>query len=441
MDALDLRTLLGMSQTSKLVAELSTIAGPLTAGILGAHFAPIAGVPFGLTSVDDQDSVRDLAECLARQFATPVQLEALELELAANRDDFPLVLHLAVKLARSRALVLAQEGPLFLSVVFAVYKEHERLLTSSEHPHGEDFLQRKLSQLEWLLAGSSRADFELIVVDDGCPFSSGDLLIEKARLLGPRGARVRVLKLADAIEAGHPAVAGLKTTDESRKGGSVVLGMWEAARNSREGHVIIYTDADLSTHLGQCGLLAAPVLDGSLAAIASRRHQGSVVIKGGARNDRGKLFIYLWKGLLEPLGAITDTQCGFKAFAAHIIPQILEDLIERQFAFDIELMLRTQQLRPDDPAAIVRVPVAWFDSEALSTTTDIQPYLAMLKKVVLMYRRYLPARSGADELARFIEALDERRWQELLTRIPAAITSRDPREFSQWRGVPPQDLL
>jgi hypothetical protein len=49
-------------------------------------------------------------------------------------------------------------------------------------------------------------------------------------------------------------------------------------------------------------------------AIGSRREPDSVVVKQGTRNDRGKLFIYLWKRMVPVLGDIIDTQCGFKAF-------------------------------------------------------------------------------------------------------------------------------
>ena len=429
-----------MARLHDLIPALTEGSAPLDANRLRSHFGAVADATFDLTCSQDLDAARELAEVLGRDRTSAVALAELESELVATRDEVPLAVHLAVKLARSRALLVEHGGPLFLSVVFAVYKEHERILTADEHPFGEDFLDRKLAQLEWLLAGLSGMDFELVVVDDGCPCASGEVVAAKAAALGERGARVRVLSLAEAIDSGHCVTAGLNSTDESRKGGSVALGMWEAAAAKHPGHVVLFTDADLSTHLGQCGLLAAPVLAGHLVAIGSRRHEHSVVIKGGARNDRGKLFIYLWKGLLAPLTAITDTQCGFKAFDARILPKILDGMIERQFAFDIELMLRAQLERPDDTGVIERVAVAWFDSEALSTTTDLQPYLAMLKKAAMMYRRYLPPTPEADELAAFIEELDEDRWQALLAAIPSAITERDPRDFGDWRGVTPDEL-
>ena len=52
----------------------------------------------------------------------------------------------------------------------------------------------------------------------------------------------------------------------------------------------------------------------------------SVVVKQGHRNTRGKLFIYLWKGMIAPLAGIIDTQCGFKGFSAETVREITDGL-------------------------------------------------------------------------------------------------------------------
>ena len=99
----------------------------------------------------------------------------------------------------------------------------------------------------------------------------------------------------------------------------------------------------LSTHLGQVGLLLGPIVnEGKNVAVASRREANSVVIKKGSRNSRGKLFIYLWKQMVSNLSYVIDTQCGFKAFKKETILHIVEDMIEKKFAFDIELLLKSE---------------------------------------------------------------------------------------------------
>lgn len=366
------------------------------------------------------------------------ELEEIETGLIAQNKPEHIFVLLALKLAKSRMLAAQVDTPLKISVIFAVYKEHNRIRKSSEHPHGEDFLLKKVRQLEWLFEDLPEAEWELIIVDDGCPENSGRIAQEivNAHHLN---RRVRILYLDDAIRKKYPPAATLKTTRESQKGGSIVYGMWDAVqRSTSANHMVIYTDADLSTHLGQVMLLVQPLLkQDKLVAIGSRRKPTSVVIKKGSRNDRGKLFIYLWKRLIPNLGNIVDTQCGFKAFKAEIIPRIIEDMIEKKFAFDIELLLRTALI---DDKSIVKIPIAWIDSEAASTTTDLQPYLPMLKSISRMYRKYFPKKKQAEEFATFIVGMDDKDFAELLDKIPEDITSKKPLEFTDYDEVSVSDL-
>ncbi len=415
----------------------ATAAGPAERSLDLDRLGDVRQTQIDLTQALPFRQATQLADLLLADDLEVSALEALENNLAAHEPPVSELVQLSVKLAISRRRVetVTRTGPLFVSVIFAVYKEHQRILPKEEHPAGEDFLCRKTEQMNWLFAGLGASDYEIVVVDDGCPEHSGRLAKEIATRNGYD--KVRVLFLDDAIRQGLAVTQPLTSTDESRKGGSVEYGMWEATRSEKPGHVVIFTDADLSTHLGQVGLLVHGVKQGNLAAIGSRREETSVVIKGSSRNDRGKLFIYLWKRLLPQVNYITDTQCGFKAFDASIVREITTGTMEKQFAFDIELMLRTDLMRH---GAITKVPIAWIDSEALSTTTDIQPYLSMLQKVAAMYRTYLPPEQGCEPFAVFIEGLTEDSWQELLTRIPAEITSRDPAEFDVYAGISAEDL-
>jgi hypothetical protein len=391
-------------------------------------------------SVDDlpPGATAAAADVLADAGVPAPALATLEHRLLANPNAH--ALHLAVKVARARRFVLDRAEPFHLSVVFAVYREHERIRTPEEHPLGEDFLRRKIAQLRWLLDDRTRGTWDLTVVDDGCPEGSGRIVREVLDGLD-EPVDARVLFLADAIRDGHPATVGLGSVDDSRKGGSIHLGLWEAAAPRGVDHVVLFTDADLSTHLGQAGRLLEPVLDdgagGADAAIGSRREETSVVVKTGVRNLRGKLFIYLWKRLLPALGEIVDTQCGFKAWRADVVREVIDGAIEKGFAFDVEMLLRTLLRRP---GSIEKVPLAWFDSEAASTTTDLDPYLSMLRSIVAVARRYAPPTGEGDAFARFVDGLDEERWHRLVENVPAVIEEREPVEFGTFSGVSVEDL-
>lgn len=394
-----------------------------------------------LTDPEQQRAVRALAE--AMEAAAEVEgarvLEGADRRIGA-RDDVPVLSRVALKLAASRSRFREISESIHVSVVFAVYKEHLRSLPVSEHPAGEDLVREKLKQLRWLFAPTPQHSWDLTVVDDGCPDGSGERIQAILDDFAEDDEEVQVLFLKDAIEARDPIVADLTSTDDSRKGGSIRLGLWRATQRERPAihHLALFTDADLSTHLGQIGLLASPFArDTSLAVLGSRREDSSVVVKSGMRNDRGKLFVYLWKRLLPPLTGIIDTQCGFKAFDARKLAPILEEMKDSGFSFDLELLLRC---RLADDGALTKAPIAWIDSEEASTTTDLDPYLAMLQSIVGLYRTHLPATAGADGFADLIDRLEPSTFYGIVDRLPSELADREPREFEGYDGVTAEQL-
>ncbi|MCW5520556.1 hypothetical protein J1N09_11940 [Aureitalea sp. L0-47] len=391
-----------------------------------------------LTSDLHSELIIETVESILEQVSSIKDIETIESQLIEKNDPSLIFILLALKIVRSKLLASEVKKTIHVSVVFAVYKEHNRILKSSEHPHGEDFLLKKVRQLEWLFSDTPQISWELMVVDDGCPEGSGKIAEEIIKE-NDLGEQVRVLFLEEAIAKGYAPAKQLNSTNESQKGGSIVYGMWDAVRrHGKEDHVVVYTDADLSTHLGQLMLLIDPIQHKNKAvAIGSRREKESVVIKKGARNDRGKLFIYLWKRLIPNLGHVVDTQCGFKAFEARMVSEIIDNLIEKKFAFDIELLLRSELVKK---GSVIKVPIAWIDSEAASTTTDLQPYLPMLKAIVKMNRRYFPDEARRNYFADFIAQLDPEAFDILLENIPQAIVSREPAEFADFDGVRVSDL-
>ncbi|MEZ4850763.1 MAG: hypothetical protein R3B93_19540 [Bacteroidia bacterium] len=391
-----------------------------------------------LTNPDHLALVKEKVSLILSHIDDISQLDALEKEWIQSKDETTILVLLALKIARSKLIVKNIKEETKVSIVFAVYKENNRILTSEEHEHGEDFLRQKAAQLSDLFDEYPHLSWELVIVDDGCPEGSGKIAREIAAKEGLED-RVRVLFLEEAIAEGLEVTAPMTSTKDSMKGGAITYGMWDAATHSQhDNHIIVFTDADLSTHLGQVGLLMDSIInEGKNVCVASRREGNSVVIKKGSRNDRGKLFIYLWKHMVPNLSYIIDTQCGFKAFKKETVLHIVNDMIEKKFAFDIELLLKSELQQTD---SIEKVGVAWIDSEAASTTTDLQPYIWMLKAIAQMYKKYLPANPQSDEIAQFILDLSKEEFDQLLDNIPTAITDREPVEFNEFKGVSAEDL-
>ena len=125
-----------------------------------------------LTNEKHSELIIETTEWLLNNKYTIAEMEELEEYLISKNDNSLVFILLALKIAKSKILAAKVSEPLTVSVVFAVYKEHNRILKNSEHPHGEDFLLKKVKQLEWLFENNEKINWELIIVDDGCPDGS-----------------------------------------------------------------------------------------------------------------------------------------------------------------------------------------------------------------------------------------------------------------------------
>lgn len=345
-------------------------------------------------------------------------------EVESLIDEEPLFLKLAYKLAKSKQVISSIKEPFHVSVVHAMYGETRRMKPPQEDELGEDFINVKIDQLHWLFEDAQQWSYFL--VDDGCPEESGRAA---EKIVQEKKEDISVLYLENAIK--DDLIENLRSTRESKKGGSIRYGLLEANKKSFENHYIIYTDADLSTDLGQIGLLVEKLREGYSAVAGSRREPDSVVVKKGMRNTRGKLFIYLWKRLFPQLSNIVDSQCAFKGFRAAVIPTIIADPLEHGFAFDLELLLKL------DTSMMTSIGIAWIDSEEGSTTGD--PYLEMLKKLSEIYQKK-PQGEESDAFAQFIRNLKKSDWDLLVQRTPQSIAQRDPRTINASADVTVEEL-
>jgi glycosyltransferase involved in cell wall biosynthesis len=339
---------------------------------------------------------------------------------------------LAIKLAKSRFALSRIKDNIHLTFLFAVYKETARLSSSEEHPLGEDCLNEKVRQIEWLVSGRPNITWDLIVVDDGCPDGSGIKASEIADKSDHRD-QIQVLFLKDAIETKSHLAGNLGSVSESQKGGAILYGLRYASSLKRDNNIILYTDADLSSHLGMSGLLAeAIVCQNRSLAIGSRREKTSFTLRSEFRNYRGKLFIYLRRRLLHPINYISDEQCGFKAFDASFLNEFLDEMIETGFSFDVELLLRTEL---KSAGSIAQIPIAWMDSDEASTTKDLEPYVPMLNRMVDFYEHYLPPNQEAEEFKSLVRELTDETWDQLIHNIPEVIKTWDPVDDIEFNKV------
>jgi hypothetical protein len=369
---------------------------------------------------EDESLLRATARRIVEIAPSDGDFDQCEKALALSTGPLPVGPALAIKIARSLAAVAALPADLTLWVTFAMFREVSRMQHPSLHRSGEDFLRNKISQLDFLFS-ESPADWSLIAVDDACPEGSGRAAEAILRESFPRyleSGKTSVLFLDHAVAVGAPEAAGIGNASASVKGGSILYGLRIAHGLSSPGDVLLYTDADLSAHLGQAGILLGPLVEDKTDLVAgSRREKNSFQIKSSKRSARGRLFIHLWKRMLPLLTRIIDSQAAFKAFRADRIATILGGAREIGFAFDIELLLLAELagLRTEKKG------ICWIDSENDSSTASQEVHLTMLKTVVAFRRRYLPPSAPGGEIALQVEGLEIAEWEEMAANPPQAI--------------------
>ncbi len=381
---------------------------------------------------EQADNIDLLAKKLYKNTANSKKLKELESNMTKVVSKYSVPAHLAVKLALSKKYLSEIKDTVHLSIVWALYKDRKQLFRKEEDSEGKDLLIRKISQIEAITEDFPNISWDMIVVDDLCPDKSGKMA-EQILAERYKGNNVEVIYLQDAIDEKLPVAKGLSSATESRKGGAIQYGMWYAAQKKKENHIIAYTDANLSINLGQIGLLVEGLLsNNSNAAIANRRKSASVVLKSRVRNVHEKLFIYLWKRVIRRLNYITDTQCGFKAFKAEVVNQIILDTLEKKQTFDIELLIKTDILKRE---SITKVPILWIDSETEDTLVEPQYYVDMLKGVSKMYFKYLLPNSYSHSFVFFIKSLDAKKWETLVNHVPEGIMIKSAIHYDRYDEI------
>ena len=327
-----------------------------------------------LTDKNQAFQTFELADLLMDLYPSENELTGLENRIVAQPQEYPTILHLAVKLALSKTQLSALTTQIHLTVVVPLFKEHNRIQSKKVHAAGEDFIRRKVAELNWLYGSKADHTFDLIFVDDGCPEKSG---LIASNIIAEEGYdNVRVLFLEHAIASGSPIAKGLKSTEDSQKGGAIQYGLWEALHQPRKQTelIVLYTDADLSTNIGQAGLLIKRLaVSKTMCALGSRYDPGGIYCtpkgaQGLSEHDRLRLIFrnYVRAEILPQLGPGVDTQCGFKAFKAEVLADTLEKLVDKGFSFDMELLLLITLNYDQGGRTIAQAPIVWIESNAES---------------------------------------------------------------------------
>jgi len=419
-----------------------------------------------LTDSAQNQAVLDMASALAEGRVTAE---------GAAASHGPAVAEEASAAARARRRLAGLTGPIHLTVVWAMYGETGRMVPHTEHSHGEDFVRAKVGQLDWLTGALPGVTWSIIACDDGCPDqpSSADVMtgIVAAEGYPAEGHRsVTVLRLADVIADDisiSPAFDRLTSTDQSRKGGSILASLAAAIRtgpvraDDAGRHVVCYTDADLSANLAQLGSLAAAVVAGDkvVGALGQRYGIEGAVLVGAdgpvtePRSTGGKpdkiiiLFRHFVRAMLIPaLAHVLDTQAGFKAFDGAALGPVLGQMTSFNETFDVELLIHLAQRYGSRALAVE--PIVFTEDFAATNFPSVDPgprHLAMIQQVVELYGKLVapaaPVTGEAADLLTLIKTLDVDGYVTLIEHLRAEDRG-DPTLFGRrWPVQHLRDIL
>ncbi len=223
----------------------------------------------------------------------------------------------------------------FLSIVVPAYNEERRL-------------PQTLDRIDAYLARQSYTS-EMIVVDDG----SCD----------------RTAEVVESFQTAHPRVRLIRN-DHRGKGYAVRTGMLQA-----RGHIVLFSDADLSTPIEETEALLPWFERGYDIVIGSREGTGARRIREPFyRHLMGRVFNFVVR--LLTVRDIQDTQCGFKAFRDDVAREVFTCMRlygenakritdSMVTGFDVEVLFIGQKFG----YRIKEVPVEWL----YSNETKVNP--------------------------------------------------------------------
>jgi glycosyltransferase involved in cell wall biosynthesis len=234
-----------------------------------------------------------------------------------------------------------------LSIVIPAFDESARI---------GDSLQKILSFIE-----KDSPTAELIVVDDG----SGD----------------RTAKVAEEVFSQFDTVASKVVRYEKNrgKGYAVRKGLMEA-----KADIALFSDADLSTPIGELPKLVEPIRLGELDVTFGSRALNRSLIgthQPWRREQGGKVFNLIVR-ILTGL-PFWDTQCGFKAFNMKKFRPLLPLFQIERFGFDVEFLYVAQL----NDLRLKEVPVRWND--------DVRTKVSVMRDSLRMFNEVRMIRQNA----------------------------------------------
>jgi len=202
--------------------------------------------------------------------------------------------------------------------------------------------------------GEITPDFELIIAEDGSTDGSAELVTEAGR----KDPRVRLLHSDERLGRGRA--------------------LNRAFRES-SAPIVLYYDVDLATSMEHLRELVSSIQEGYDIATGSRLLPDSRIRRTGGREFASRGYNFLVRTILW--SRIHDHQCGFKSFRRDRVLLLAENVRERHWFWDTEILVRAQQ----EGYRIKEFPVHW--EQGAGTTVRKSDVTGMGLSVVRLWWR------------------------------------------------------
>ncbi|MCS7059728.1 MAG: glycosyltransferase family 2 protein [Anaerolineae bacterium] len=180
---------------------------------------------------------------------------------------------------------------------------------------------------------------------DNCPYRWRIMIADNA-------SKDRTLEIARSLAERFPAEVTYIHLDAKGRGRAL-----KAAWTTSDADIVSYMDVDLSTNLRHFMPLIEPLARGAYhVATGSRLMAGARVTRQLKREIISRCYNLIVK-LMFPRRRFSDAQCGFKALTRQAVRDLIPHIVDNNWFFDSELLIRAEQRG----YRVWEVPVEWIE--------------------------------------------------------------------------------
>lgn len=145
-----------------------------------------------------------------------------------------------------------------------------------------------------------------------------------------------------------------------------------------DADILLYTDADISTHPRHLKQLIEKIEEGNDIAIGSRLMKGSILKREKRRVFMSNIYNRILLPIILPTG-VRDAQCGSKAITQKVAKEILPKLEDHNGFLDTELLAVAHHKK----LKIAEIPVEWADTRksTMSVWKNIPDFLKNIIRI------------------------------------------------------------